>query len=607
MTALQFAIGALNDVVDAPADAGRVPPKPIPGGLVAARTGLLVATIAAIVGLALAVPSGPALVLLGGVVLAIGAVYDLVAKGTPWSWVPFAVGIPILPVFGWYGAAGALPGFFVVLVPMAVLAGAGLAIANARVDVEDDTRAGVASVATALGPDRAWWINAALMAAATGLGIVFVGRASWAPLTGRCHRDRHCARLARPVGRSRSGGGCPASRLGGAGDRCRDRGGRLDLGDAARRVAGTAQSEISPVRTIAIAFSRRSFAIVRYFARLARSTSGICSTTSGVRSTLTRSSSASPSDALAFTSESSLSSRRRWGRTGSGSGASSSSTISTGNSVGVLPSRSTSTTISARAHPRPATLDLVAQLDERQLAASDLFGEAPASLRVLDLEQLVRVRQRVFAHRHQGTDLVRGVGQPEPVLEITLVLAELVGELADAVAVFADHPVVHRRFIEWRDVLALEVLDDRDLERGVVVDLLDQRRDRQQAGDLGRAPAALAGDQLVAVRSDWADEDRLEDAVLADRGGELVERLLVEGEPGLRGVRLDVIDRNDPDADAARRAVRGQQADDDGGELALLGEAPRGCRAEISSRQGPPPLVRAHDMSARLRCRRHTS
>ena len=39
MTALQFAIGALNDVVDAPADAGRVPPKPIPGGLVVREDG----------------------------------------------------------------------------------------------------------------------------------------------------------------------------------------------------------------------------------------------------------------------------------------------------------------------------------------------------------------------------------------------------------------------------------------------------------------------------------------------------------------------------------------------------------------------------------------
>ena len=183
MTALQFAIGALNDVVDAPADAGRIPPKPIPAGLISASVGRLVAVLAAAAGLALAAPSGAGLLLVGAIVLAIGAAYDLVAKGTPWSWLPFAVGIPILPVFGWYGAAGALPGFFAVLVPMAVLAGAGLAIANARVDVEDDTRAGVASVATALGPDRSWWANAALMAAATGLGVVFVARADWAPLT----------------------------------------------------------------------------------------------------------------------------------------------------------------------------------------------------------------------------------------------------------------------------------------------------------------------------------------------------------------------------------------------------------------------------------------
>jgi 4-hydroxybenzoate polyprenyltransferase len=186
MTVLQFAIGALNDVVDAPADIGRVPPKPIPGGLVSARAGGIVAVIAAVVGLALAAPSGPGLVLLGGIVLVIGAAYDLLAKGTPWSWLPFALGIPILPVYGWYGSAGALPGFFVVLVPMAILAGAGLAIANARVDIEDDTRAGVESVATALGPDRSWWTNAALTAGATGLGVLFVGRAGWAPFTIAC-------------------------------------------------------------------------------------------------------------------------------------------------------------------------------------------------------------------------------------------------------------------------------------------------------------------------------------------------------------------------------------------------------------------------------------
>ena len=74
--------------------------------------------------------------------IAIGLAYDLRLKGTAWSWLPFAIGIPILPVFGWVGATGSLPPAFVVLVPAAVAAGAALAIGNALVDVERDRAAG---------------------------------------------------------------------------------------------------------------------------------------------------------------------------------------------------------------------------------------------------------------------------------------------------------------------------------------------------------------------------------------------------------------------------------------------------------------------------------
>jgi 4-hydroxybenzoate polyprenyltransferase len=159
MTSLQFAIGALNDIVDAPADASRVPPKPIPAGIITPPAAVAVAVSAALV----------------GVVLAIGAVYDLVAKGTPWSWVPFAIGIPILPVYGWYGATGALPPFAAVLVVIATLAGAGLAIANARADLDPDTETATASVATALGSERSWWVDAGLLLAAITVGIVSLG------------------------------------------------------------------------------------------------------------------------------------------------------------------------------------------------------------------------------------------------------------------------------------------------------------------------------------------------------------------------------------------------------------------------------------------------
>jgi len=173
MTALQFAIGALNDVIDAPRDRDRELPKPIPSGFVSRGAAVAVMAVTALVGLALALPSGLPLVGLAVVVLGIGAAYDVVAKGTPWSWLPFAIGIPILPVYGWFGVAGTLPGFFAALTPMAVLAGAALAIANARADVDGDRAAGTRSVATVLGGQRSVWAGAVLMLSATAIGYAY--------------------------------------------------------------------------------------------------------------------------------------------------------------------------------------------------------------------------------------------------------------------------------------------------------------------------------------------------------------------------------------------------------------------------------------------------
>jgi 4-hydroxybenzoate polyprenyltransferase len=187
MTALQASIGALNDLHDAPADAGRKPGKPIPAGLVPVPLAGFVAVGAAALGLALAATVGAEVTVLAAVVLVIGYGYDLVAKGTPLSWVPFAVGIPILPVYGWLGAVGSLPGFFGALVPMAVIAGAALAIANARADAERDIEAGTASIATRLGPEPSWWIHAVLWIVVVGLALGWlagegVPPVKWAPV-----------------------------------------------------------------------------------------------------------------------------------------------------------------------------------------------------------------------------------------------------------------------------------------------------------------------------------------------------------------------------------------------------------------------------------------
>lgn len=186
MTALQASIGALNDVVDVAADAGRKPGKPIPAGLVTPRTARVVVIGAAVAGLALAAPSGLGLVAIATIGLAVGYAYDLRAKGTAWSWLPFVVGIPLLPLFGWYGAAGTVPGWFIALLPLAALAGAAVAIANARADVERDLAAGRTSVAVRLGLEGSWWAGAALTCLAVCLAIATLavgggaGEGEWA-------------------------------------------------------------------------------------------------------------------------------------------------------------------------------------------------------------------------------------------------------------------------------------------------------------------------------------------------------------------------------------------------------------------------------------------
>ena len=178
MIALQASIGALNDLIDSPRDAGRKRGKPIPAGVVSPGLARLVVVAAGVVGLALAVASGGPLLVLGLIVLGIGYAYDASFKGTAWSWLPFAVGIPLLPVFGWLGATGGLPGGFAMLVPAAVAGGAALAIANARADMERDAAAGIDSVALRLGPARSWAIHAALLGAVIAVAIVTLVSAS---------------------------------------------------------------------------------------------------------------------------------------------------------------------------------------------------------------------------------------------------------------------------------------------------------------------------------------------------------------------------------------------------------------------------------------------
>ena len=169
MLGLQLCIGVTNDLVDEPLDARTKPWKPIPAGLISARTARYAAALAAVVGLAAAAFSGIIPVVLWCVMLGAGLLYDLRLKPTVFSWACYSVAFAALPVYAWFGAAGTLPPQLQLVVPLAVLAGPALQLSNGLIDLESDKGAGTSSLAIRLGRRRALAIMAILLLVIHGL------------------------------------------------------------------------------------------------------------------------------------------------------------------------------------------------------------------------------------------------------------------------------------------------------------------------------------------------------------------------------------------------------------------------------------------------------
>jgi geranylgeranylglycerol-phosphate geranylgeranyltransferase len=164
MVAMQAGIGTANDLIDEPGDQGLKLGKPLPRGLLSRAAARWIFVASTGVGLALSAVSGPAVLSVAVAGVAVGLVYDRWLKGTIWSWAPFAVGLPLLPVYTWLGATGRLPAAFDVLLPAAFLAGAALAVANVLADEERDAAAGAETIATRLGSRCAFGVSVVLHA-----------------------------------------------------------------------------------------------------------------------------------------------------------------------------------------------------------------------------------------------------------------------------------------------------------------------------------------------------------------------------------------------------------------------------------------------------------
>ena len=165
-------------------------------------------------------------------------------------------------------------------------------------------------------------------------------------------------------------------------------------------------------------------------------------------------------------------------------------------------------------------------------------------------ERVVEGEQRAGVTRadHAGRDPLlhggRQVQQPERVADVRAGPADLLRELLVGRAEVVKQLLISGGLFERVELLPVQVLEQRVAQHVGVGRLAHDRRDVLESGLLGRAPAALAHDELVVPSPSLLHHDRLEQADLGDGGGQFFERFLVEGLPRLARIRRDRADRD---------------------------------------------------------------
>ncbi len=140
-------------------------------------------------------------------------------------------------------------------------------------------------------------------------------------------------------------------------------------------------------------------------------------------------------------------------------------------------------------------------------------------------------------------DRVRQVEQPQQVAHGDAAASHAATHLRARQAELLHERGASSCLLDRVEVLAGHVLDQGDFKRGRIAPLAHERRERLQAGELGRAPPSLAGNQLISTSGDGAHEHWLQHALLAKRSREAIETVLLELTPGLLGVRRDQLKR----------------------------------------------------------------
>ena len=134
----------------------------------------------------------------------------------------------------------------------------------------------------------------------------------------------------------------------------------------------------------------------------------------------------------------------------------------------------------------------------RKTLADDLPRERPALVVARHREHGAGVALGERAALDEVEHVVRQLEQSQTVRHGRLRAADPLGELAERERELVLEKRVGACLLDRREILACDVLDEREDQRLAVVGLADERRDRREPRRAGRPPAALAGDELLA-------------------------------------------------------------------------------------------------------------
>ena len=168
----QLSIGWSNDLIDLARDrsVGRTD-KPLVDGSVSERTVRVACALVVLATIPLSLACGWVAGAVHLVCVAAGWVYNLGAKATPWSWLPYAVAFGGLPAFvSLTDQPGRLPPLWL---PLAgALLGVGAHFVNVLPDLADDAATGIRGLPHRLGARRSQVTAAAVLVAAAVVIVV---------------------------------------------------------------------------------------------------------------------------------------------------------------------------------------------------------------------------------------------------------------------------------------------------------------------------------------------------------------------------------------------------------------------------------------------------